>query len=610
MSNSNFTPPFTEHEKRITRTKLGLKTRELGQIYKFISYAIKPFKFYLIVISFMVLVQTTLGCFRELSVKFIIDKIGNVNTKTLGFIWVIILVCNDFIIESSYRISDKFNYYYRPLIKQHIAKILLKQMIGYDYHFYQDKNPAELATSVMNVFDGVEDCIMIVFDNFLNFILLMFITSAYALMVNAKIALLLLLWGIIWLIVSIYVGGRMYVLTHAYSRSEVELEANMSDLFSHIFTVYSSNNDQHELKKLHTWTNKMVKAENNLRNMQFKFWMIQGFIFCGVNGLILFYTVHLYTKQLVTLGDISFIFGLVINLYMQLWTLAKDVREFTDAIGRIGQGIKLIDMSKFTLDSESEKNIQITFGKIRFANISFGYPQFNIEDQDPLFNGDVSFTINPGEFVGFVGSSGSGKSTLFKLILRICELNGGKILIDNQDISTVNLHSLRSKIAVIPQDAGIFMHRSIAENIGYGTFDEIDQNAKEQIISAAKKTNAHEFIMRLPEQYETVLSEYGINLSGGQKQRIAIARGFVKSASIFLFDEATSALDNITQSKVQKQIRELVKGKTTLVIAHRLHAIKDADRIFVFEKGSLIQQGKHDELLNQEGLYKKMWNAQ
>lgn len=589
-----------------------INANDFGRIFQFISNALKPFRSYLFVLGCMVLVYTVLACFRELSVKFIIDNLAE-DVNSLALIWVGILFLNDALIETSYRVTDKINYRNKPLIKQYIASLITKCMINYNYSFYQDKNPAELVSCTVNVCDGVESILTTVFDDFVRFLLLMIVTSAYALVVNAKISLLLLLWGISWMIVSIVAGAKMYGLTYQYSQSAVELEGNLTDMYQHIFTVHSLNNTKHELYNVKSWTGKVVDAENALRKMQFKLWVFQGFAFALINVLLLFYVVRLYSYGLVTIGDISLVFGLIGNLYTELWGLAKAVREFTDCIGKIGQGVQLVSVCAAQQHDQSEaKELQVTSGKVRFANVAFAYPRAHKTEDDTgmVFDGDLSFTVNSGEFVGLVGPSGSGKSTIMKLLLRMFELDGGKILIDGQDISKVGLDSLRSKIAVIPQDAGIFMQRTIAENIAYGTFDTIDEEAMEAIVTAAKQTQAHDFIMKLPEQYNTALHKYGINLSGGQKQRIAIARGFVRQASIFLFDEATSALDNITQLSVQKHIRQVIAGKTAFVIAHRLQTIKDADKVIVFDKGKIIQMGTPDMLLNQPGLFKHMWQSQ
>lgn len=587
---------------------------DFTKIFSLMSSMLKPFYRYLTILTLTAMSQSVLIGFKELSVKFIIDKLVSFDGLSVALIWVGFLMLGDLAIELSYRITDRVNYKYRPKLKKHIAQTLLKKMLNYSYDFYQDKNPTELSSCVTNVFDGVEDSIIIIFDEFIHFALLLLSTSLYALLVSAQISLILMSWGVLWLCAALYWGSKMYMLTYAFSRAQIRLEGNMSDMFGHMFTVHSFHNVQKEMNNVSEWTDDVVNAEMILRRMQFKVWIIQGFSFCVINGLILTYVVYLYSKGLVTAGDISFIFGLVANLYISLWDLAKEVREFIDAAGKIAQGLYLINGVEVNENIESISELKVTKGDIIFENIEFEYPRrhyvYKEDDKGMLFRGTDYIHIKAGEIVGLVGPSGSGKSTLLKLLLRIFNVNDGKILIDNQDISKVTLSSLRKNIAMIPQDAGLFMQRSIAENIGYGTFDEIDDHALECIIEAAKQTQAHEFIMQLPEHYHTVMSDHGIDLSGGQKQRIALARGFVRKASIFLLDEATAALDNLTQSSIQEHLYKTIRGKTTLIIAHRLNTLKNTDRVLVFDKGRLLQDGKHDDLILQEGLYKQLWECQ
>jgi ATP-binding cassette subfamily B protein len=207
--------------------------------------------------------------------------------------------------------------------------------------------------------------------------------------------------------------------------------------------------------------------------------------------------------------------------------------------------------------------------------------------------------------VGLVGYSGSGKTTFVNLILRMYNISEGNIFIDDQNIANVTQESLRSNIGIIPQEASLF-HRTLMENIRYGRLDASDV----EVIEAAKKAHAHEFIERLPEQYESLVGERGVKLSGGQRQRIAIARAILKNASILILDEATSQLDSVTESYIQESLWNLMQDKTTIVIAHRLSTLLHMDRILVFDKGKIIQDGKHSELLTDKGLYKTLWDAQ
>ena len=204
-----------------------------------------------------------------------------------------------------------------------------------------------------------------------------------------------------------------------------------------------------------------------------------------------------------------------------------------------------------------------------------------------------------------MGYSGGGKSTFVNLILRLYDVMKGSILIDGQDIRAVTQDSLRKHIAMIPQDPSLF-HRSLMENIRYGRLDASD----EDVIEAAKKAYAHEFISTLPQGYHSLVGERGVKLSGGQRQRIAIARAILKNAPIFILDEATSQLDSVTENLIQESLWELIQNKTTIVIAHRLSTLLHMDRILVFDKGMIIQDGTHHELLSKSGLYKQLWDAQ
>jgi ATP-binding cassette subfamily B protein len=241
----------------------------------------------------------------------------------------------------------------------------------------------------------------------------------------------------------------------------------------------------------------------------------------------------------------------------------------------------------------------VSQGHIEFSKVKFQY-----HGAYSLFQ-NKSVTIDAGQKVGLVGYSGSGKSTFVNLILRFYDVVEGQILIDGQDISKVTQESLRRAIAMIPQDPSLF-HRSLMDNIRYGRLTASD----EEVIAASQKAHADDFINVLPEAYEVLVGERGVKLSGGQRQRIAIARAVLKNAPILILDEATSQLDSVTESRIQDSLWELMQDKTTLVIAHRLSTLLHMDRILVFDKGHIVEDGTHNELLNIRGLYKTLWDAQ
>jgi ATP-binding cassette subfamily B protein len=249
--------------------------------------------------------------------------------------------------------------------------------------------------------------------------------------------------------------------------------------------------------------------------------------------------------------------------------------------------------------SANGRVLHCTTGHITFDKVKFHY-----KDTKPLFE-NKSIEIEAGQKVGLVGYSGGGKSTFVHLILRLYDVTHGSILIDGQDIKSVSQDSLRENIAMIPQDPSLF-HRSLRENIRYGRIDATD----EEVMEAAKKAHAHEFIEKLPQGYDALVGERGVKLSGGQRQRIAIARAILKNAPILIMDEATSQLDSLTEALIQESLWQLMEHKTTLVIAHRLSTLLHMDRILVFDQGKIVEDGNHNDLLSKGGLYKNLWNAQ
>ena len=257
--------------------------------------------------------------------------------------------------------------------------------------------------------------------------------------------------------------------------------------------------------------------------------------------------------------------------------------------------------------NEGAQEVDKLEGNIVFKNVSFSY--LNSQEENLEFEGvlkNVSLNISKGQTIALVGPSGGGKTTICHLIPNFYKVNQGEILVDGHNINDLTFHSLRKNIGIVQQDVFLF-NGSIKENILYGNLEA----SEEEVYDAARKANIHDYILTLPEGYDTQIGERGIKLSGGQKQRLSIARVFLKNPSILILDEATSALDNATEILIQKALDDLTKGRTTLVVAHRLSTIKNADEIYVIEDGHIVEHGPHDELLKDEnGAYSKLYKAQ
>ena len=314
------------------------------------------------------------------------------------------------------------------------------------------------------------------------------------------------------------------------------------------------------------------------------------------------YMVHLQASGNITIGDFAFVFSTALVVGDSVWQVTVKLQDFSRSMGDLKSAISIIDPAFHNPDPENAKILQAQKAKIEFKNFSFSYDN----NKDILKN--LNLLIKPGEKIGLVGHSGAGKTSLINLLLRYFENTNGEILIDDQNINDVTQDSLRSNIAVSPQETTLF-HRSLLENIHVGKVDA----SFEEVVEASKKAHLHEFIVEFPDAYNTEVGERGLKLSGGQRQRIAIARAILKNAPILILDEATSALDSVTEKLIQDALNVLIedKGKTVITIAHRLSTLKHMDRILVLDKGIIVEEGKHSELIHKpDSLYKRLWKLQ
>ncbi|MBR2600739.1 ATP-binding cassette domain-containing protein [Candidatus Saccharibacteria bacterium] len=288
------------------------------------------------------------------------------------------------------------------------------------------------------------------------------------------------------------------------------------------------------------------------------------------------------------------------SIMRDMWDIHSVFKTMNRIFGDAYEMTEILDMKDDVVDEPGCKALKVTKSAIDFKGITFKHH----DARTALFK-DFSLEVKPGERVGLVGVSGSGKTTLTKLLLRFADVNEGEIDIDGQNIRYVTQKTLREAIAYVPQETSLF-HRTIAENIAYGRPDA----SQKEIERAAKLANADEFIKELPNGYDTLVGERGVKLSGGQRQRVAIARAILKDAPILVLDEATSALDSESEALIQGALSELMKGRTCIVIAHRLSTVAHLDRIVVLEKGKIVEQGTHRQLLNAGGSYSKLWSRQ
>jgi ATP-binding cassette subfamily B protein len=411
--------------------------------------------------------------------------------------------------------------------------------------------------------------------------------------------MILFVWLVIHLGLTAIFLRKGNVLWEIHSNSVATLSGKIIDAFTNMLTVRLFARENYELNYL----NKYQKDE--IRKSQKAMLLMElTRIGLGLNGLFLifgmvFMLIYAWVHHWITLGDFTQVGMQSFWLLGWIWFVSYQLMIFARELGTVSDSLKLVQKGHDLLDAKNASSIQITHGQIHFEDVTFSYRR-----NQPVFK-KLNVTIESGQKIGLVGFSGSGKSTFVNLILRFYDINRGKIFIDQQNIADVTQHSLRSQIAMIPQDPTLF-HRTLMDNIRYGRLNATDA----EVIRASKLAHCDDFIGKMEEGYQSLVGERGVKLSGGQRQRIAIARAILKDAPVLILDEATSSLDSVTEKLIQESLNELMKNRTTIVVAHRLSTLVNMDRILVFHKGNIVEDGSKEDLLKQKGHFAKLWNMQ
>lgn len=407
---------------------------------------------------------------------------------------------------------------------------------------------------------------------------------------------------VLYVVIAYGMYRRILPLSAEASRAQNKLSGVLSDAVTNILAVKTYGREDYERGLFTTADREAMAAENvNMRAT-----MRRGFTTSALITAIMFvvsiFVVGGNAWFGISAGTLVMMFTYTYNLTMRFNYFNSMMQRINRAFGDAAEMTRVLDEPTLVADDADAKPLAVTEGRIDFENLRFRYP--DAPKDDYVFE-DLNLHIPAGQRVGLVGRSGSGKTTLTKLLLRLDDVQEGRVLVDGQDVSHCTQQSLRRQVAYVPQEALLF-HRSIRENIAYGKPDATE----EEIRRAAEEANALEFIERLPDGFDTMVGERGVKLSGGQRQRVAIARAILVDAPILVLDEATSALDSESEALVQGALENLMRGRTSIVVAHRLSTVASLDRIVVLAHGEVVEDGTHHELVERGGEYASLWNRQ
>lgn len=567
---------------------------------KMISYY-KPYKRVFFADTFFAIIASIVALIIPLVVRYITSKVVHMNPQQAFkqilyiaiavFVLIIIQIyCNYFISNYGHVMGAKIEYDMRAEIFAHFQKM--------PFSFFDDQKVRQLMSRITSDLFDITELLHHGPENVT--ISVIKIIGALCILLSIDKKLALAAFALVpFMIVYAYFFNKKMKQTFRINRKKIAaINEQIEDNLSGIRVVKSFANEQLENEKFEIGNKAFLEAKKN--NYKYMGGYNAGLI--GFNTMINLVVIVaggiMFTKNMVNVTDFV-TFLLYINIFTDpVKTLIDFTEQFQNGYSGYERFRQILDMEPEIKDKEGAKELTNVVGNIKFDDVSFRY-----NDNDHRVLRHINLEIPAGSYIALVGSSGAGKTTLCNLIPRFYDVTKGSISVDDEDIRNVKLKSLRNNIGMVQQDVYLFAG-TIYENIKYGK----PTATKEEVIAAAKEANAYDFIMSLPNGFDTDIGQRGIKLSGGQKQRLSIARVFLKNPPILIFDEATSALDNESEKVVQESMEKLAKNRTTLVIAHRLSTIRNAEKILVLTENGIEEQGTHNELINKKGIYYDLYN--
>lgn len=559
---------------------------------------VKPYRKLLAGTVLCIVMFTNLGLTLPLMLKIAIDKIlPNADFQ------LFLILCGSMLLIFMARCMFRYVYCYlinyvqmRVLID--VRQKLFKHLQSLSLRFYEEYRTGKLISNVINDVGQLQQLIGISV-NMCDQLLIIVVIIVVLMVMNIQMAIVALIIIPIHFLNLYYCHKIVKVDAKALQERMSEISGNLAETLNGVKVVKSFSKERTECRNFFTSLRPILDIQLHANSRWVLSWNIVDMTnICAYLAIIGLGTL-MVQKGSMTIGDFAAYYGYVGMLLGPISALSTVSSNISTGLASAERIMKLLNTIPEIKEDPHPVKVERLNGYIDFNNVSFGY-----KDKKMVIK-DFSLKIEPGQKVALVGPSGSGKSTVTNLLLRFYDVNSGEVKVDGINIKKLGLESYRNNIGVVLQEPFLFSG-TIKENIAYAKKDATD----EEIMEASRMANVEEFVSMLDKRYETTVGENGASLSGGQKQRLAIARAILKNPSILILDEATSALDTVSEHLVQEALDRLMADKTTIIIAHRLSTIKNADLIVVMEDGRIVQQGKHDELLKQEGVYKEMYFTQ